>query len=705
MKRLFFVSLCIFAWALPLCALGKKVEEKPQKTAPDINGAFIVEENSAGKLELRLTLDWNGIENPFDRRFALYRYAPATGQNSVYTFVSHLPFPQNKPNTTEVRDSSIVHGAEYHYQIFYTEDSSGYNVFERARSIPQNTIPANIIKAGGKEQTVIIPEARQGRQARPGIYVGLMSFSNDALDITKASVRGQESGTLLPLDTLRAKDALVSQFEGAYRLSESYGTSIYYALHKALVNISNSIEAGGVLPNKIDSIHIVVITDGYDNNSSDPKLERLRPLNPRLAISEAQRRGDDGGYPEFFKQRIFTPEGINNIPVTTWIFGIKNQDAPGDLPEDEFARLKAILNTQDINGSINEISNLQRELLIMLSKLDGREERTLVFAAMPALTSGEGITIKVGENVYIKAKVQIDGNRTYLSNIVSEPEKLLARPYTEIEYEEREGAKGYEFIVNGDYYSERTGVSVSGLVSVDSGADSLGGESFVNFNPYNYSTGRKTALVYFVIDNSRSLGGARVSLIRSLVSGAIEDLYTLNVQNERIAASFPMETPSASASQNSTPVDAGHGGLETANSGGHLQNGEASASNLNEGIRITNPAIPSRNTKWSVEFTAFVQKFTDENTPWRTKTSNVSPLNAGAADLGWYIQTGAYRDSAGAAEAKRILESAGFTGVHIYEGTDDAGKLYKVHIGAFDDAHINTALAEIRVIWRSLRKH
>ena len=262
--------------------------------------------------------------------------------------------------------------------------------------------------------------------AANGIYVGIIAFSNDAGDITIKKINGTEAGALLPLDTHRSKDALIKQFENSYRLSSSRGTSIYYALHKAIVNISDNIRAGGVLPKEIHSINIVVITDGYDNNSASPELTPLNPVNPAYRIAESQRQSGGAGYTEFFQRNVFVQQGIEGIPVTTWIFGIKDANTPEELPESEFDRLKIILNTNNATSAISDVENLQNDLSKILVNLDMLSDLTHVFAAMQALTNNAKVTIKIDESASVTGTVQFVNGKAYLINVQSSPPELLA---------------------------------------------------------------------------------------------------------------------------------------------------------------------------------------------------------------------------------------------------------------------------------------
>ena len=72
--------------------------------------------------------------------------------------------------------------------------------------------------------------------------------------------------------------------------------------------------------------------------------------------------------------------------------------------------------------------------------------------------------------------------------------------------------------------------------------------------------------------------------------------------------------------------------------------------------------------------------------------------------FGWYIQIGAYSQKANAEKVKDLLEQAGFKGVWVYstEASGGTKELHKVHIGPYDDEHIQQAMNTIRTVWINL---
>ncbi|MDR0538928.1 MAG: SPOR domain-containing protein [Spirochaetaceae bacterium] len=683
MKKLLWTAVCFFMVMAPLCAMGKKAPEITSGISlPKAVVAALAGRDSNSKDEVRISINWAGVANPFERRYALYRSSYPMAQESagktsvvpeMYRFVTFLQLPQSGSVYTTVTDATVEPGSRYYYQIFYTpasfagetnatpENMEILNADKLPKYIqPKSVKPFLVAVNPLPPPPVPVPVLPREPPAPPpaassGIYVGLMAFSNNAINITKKNIHGTEQGTLLPLDTYHAKDMLMNQFEAAYRLSESYGTSIYYALYRAVENITANMNEKGTLPNDIQSINIVIITDGYDNNSYTPDLNMPASFN--------------------------VPKEINGVPLTTWIFGITSAEQPNELPEHEFVRLKSILNSSDANSAIGDVSNLEQELVKVLDNLYTANVKTHIFAALPTLSNGARITIKIDENAFIKAKVFISGGITSLTDVTCNPPELLAQNPAAIMYKEAEGVKGYEFILNGDYYTKNSGRSIPNLISLDADTSRISGEAFVNFSPFNFSLERKSALVYFVVDNSKSLGEKNTGIVRNSVTKTIEQLFARTISGEsgaiqNTARSTPVKAPQIEAPQ----------------------------------TLIRNPPVPPRDSAWPPAFTLMVRKVKDAekdtDLPWRIKTSNTSPLNEGASDFGWYIQIGAYNERETAIAVKKTLEAAGFNGVQIYaapKGASGKDTFYKVHIGVYDDAHINAALSEIKIIWRSIR--
>ncbi|MDR2521634.1 MAG: hypothetical protein LBC72_03650 [Spirochaetaceae bacterium] len=698
MKKLFL--LFVLAVSAPcLFAVGKK--------APDISAAVFAAAppQTAGANvvhggEVRLIINWERVDKPFGYTYALYRARQPQEQTppEIYYFVQFLPLPDSGSVVSYVFDGELQGGGdEYWYQIFYSP--AGFSADESGQSapIPVRAIPAHVNPKKLQPARVAVPVFAPPSPAAPtaqtaatapppaGLYTGILTFADGLEYVTKKNVQGAERGTLAPLASRDALRTLLARFEAAYRPSQA-GAASGGGPEAALEQAARTIAAmarDSELPRAIDSIDLVLITG-----------------SPAHAPAEGAASG------------AALRELASTAPLTVWLFGVEDGESAPRFSEAGWNRLRERFGAYGAEGVAGNVPRIEQDLANIALEMERRGAQTHLFAAMPPLPDGARVTIHVGTAGVISALVRQADGESALTAISAEPPALLLYnsgtvPYGESAYAgmhiEKEAHKGYEFILNGNFYDGVEGVSQAGRISADGAA--LDGEaSFINLNPYKAQDGQKTRLVYFVVDNSAALGEAALDGIRGAVCRAIEELYARFVAGERppaTAARPPAPaTPPAPAAQ---PAPASPPPAESAAAP--------------PAARVTNPPVPQRRgARWPADFAAFVRKFDEDKLPWRTKTSNNSPLASArsgpaAGDFGWYIQIGAYADHKSAEAVRVLLEAAGFSGVFIYQTVPDtaaeksgvATALYKVHIGAYDDAHIQEALRQTRGIWQDIR--
>lgn len=673
-----------FCAGVQLFALGGK--------APEISGGYFLPKSDVlsdaySKDEIRVTVDWSRARRPFDYKYALYRGAlpqRAGGENGgsispeVYKFVCFLPLPQPGSRVSSAADSGIKSGERYFYQIFYSslEAATGVDGEGDAASIYVSKIHKDVYPKKINPYIIDSPSPQplssvKKSGAPGGIYVGIISFSDGAFDVTQKNIYGEQTGALIALETQRAKDAVINQFNSAYRGYSSARAALYYALHKAVVNISDAMETGGLLPDDIDSINIAVITGGSDLGSTDANLPPVKSKSGKFAISEARRNGAYGGYPEFLRE-IFS-SGVNGVPVSLWRYGVPGGDfnesgaAEGDLFSVSGNHFR-VMETGALPAALEEIP----------AALERLNSQTLVFASLPSVADGVRVAIRADEKTgaVIEGVVREENGAMCFTEASSTPPGLLSglpesRSFKPIS---REGGVGYEFILNGSYYEGKTAESQSDCVFIQGGGSPLGGGSFVNFNRNPSFSERKTHIVYFVVDESKRLNESKAEGIKKAVFYAVQRLFDLNASFASASSEeiWPEEWLDSSLSVAAPPRTA-----------------------------IRNP--PSlQNAMWTEDFIRLVKNSASQETPWLPppKISAEGSLEE-AGELGFYVQIAAFRNEEAAQTLRRVMETNGFVSVNVYA----SGISHKVQIGPFNEkTAAEKTLQDLLGIWEFIRK-
>ncbi|MDR0909633.1 MAG: hypothetical protein LBM77_07685 [Spirochaetaceae bacterium] len=152
------------------------------------------------------------------------------------------------------------------------------------------------------------PEASTGVKtaASPetGVYVGVISFASDAKDITNGPIYLDSEGY----------QNLISILDKDYVKTNTEGTSLYYAVHLAMADMSSDASA---LPGNLESANILTFTDGLDNNSTSLGLSPLEGQDFRGKQASE--------YLSYIKNQI-ADRKINGVHLTSFSAGVQGID-------------------------------------------------------------------------------------------------------------------------------------------------------------------------------------------------------------------------------------------------------------------------------------------------------------------------------------------------------------------------------------------
>ncbi|MDR2534771.1 MAG: VWA domain-containing protein [Treponema sp.] len=228
-----------------------------------------------------------------------------------------------------------------------------------------------------------------------GVYIGIISFAPDAEDIT--------GGAPVLLDD-EGYDKLQSILDEKYTRSNYQGTSIYYAIHLALANLSSHIKQ---FPRQLETVNILTFTDGLDNGSTSPVL---RPLESKTFTG---RQTDD--YLAYIKTELIN-RTIGEKRITAFSVGVRGNDV-SDLRRFT-SSLMAIANDPDNFYELTDFSQLDQKFLDIANSLKATTyDRTFVITT-PATPGGTKIKMTFDIPYGVYDSVSAEQSTRYLEGII-----------------------------------------------------------------------------------------------------------------------------------------------------------------------------------------------------------------------------------------------------------------------------------------------
>jgi hypothetical protein len=368
--------------------------------------------------------------------------------------------------------------------------------------------------------------------AKSGVYVGIISFAANAEDIT--------GGEPIYLDS-EGKDKLSEILDNDYQKASVQGTALYYAVHKALANLSQNQSK---FPSDVDSVNLLTFTDGLDNNSTSVALEPI----------ETEDFGEKfaSDYLAYDKEQIANRE-VAGRSITAYTTGVKGVDvsdsdsftaALQNLASDE-ANYFELTNFDQANVKFTDIAN---DLTVLTKKVTF----TVKTPSYPIGTKVR-ITFDVPENS--NAAEDAEGSQNYLEGEVA----VKSRKYilTNITYGGDVSCSTVpaDTSVNGAMDGTEVGYTFVDLKGFDPDANNgaavkqwsmnRGATTWQVNSEYTVDgstetiTNYKSVVVYLVLDSSTSLSDDDISGVRGAAKEFIQTIYdkTQETQETPIAES------------------------------------------------------------------------------------------------------------------------------------------------------------------------
>jgi hypothetical protein len=359
-------------------------------------------------------------------------------------------------------------------------------------------------KAGGTNIPGATPLAE-------GVYIGILSFDASINPIASSPVLLDAAG----------KITLQNAIDTSYARAADDGTLLYYGVHKAL-NTMKGLES--VLPTNARSYNIITFTDGLDVGSTDPELWRQEPLDGQDFT------GNGTGYLTWLNSRLESTR-IKNFPVTASAYGIAGTDVGNQAT---FASNLAKLVTASGESSTSiSFSQLSEKFGAIASSLDVTTTSSSFDLKLRPPTQGNGTLIRM---TFDSGVTNPDSSQVYFTGAYNY--NAGAYTLTNIEYH---GITGSVISITGsrsgmgpinyhfDNFSLTSGAQITPAYIqqwIKGPNDSWNRNSeYDQSNTVTSSTTKSSAVIYLVLDSSKSLNESQIASIRNAAKNFIDVLY------------------------------------------------------------------------------------------------------------------------------------------------------------------------------------
>jgi hypothetical protein len=346
----------------------------------------------------------------------------------------------------------------------------------------------------------------------PGIYVGILSFDSDVTPLIQEERKDADNGKSNFIALNGGEDTILRALDAYNRPSPQDGpdgAALFYAVHRAIADLTNAHTK--LIPKDIDSIYIVTITDSYDNASANTKTLNEDGFPGGLKTTTEQRR-DEAGYSAFIKHNLLeTP--IPGIPLHAYSLGLGTAWR---------AHLESIASNPAVEYvTYGNMGAVKKKLSEITKKIKRADNQMILSAVLRPPFDGTRFRFQIDEkqpNYYIDGTVIYQDGKPTITNITSEP-KTLYEPLSlqAITEGSPEGSSAYsfDFTINGDKFLDG---NPGKLYHINQYGQILGIDTDAQLFVHNKtSLERKSVVVYFLLDNSKSMENNKREIRDSLI--------------------------------------------------------------------------------------------------------------------------------------------------------------------------------------------
>ena len=458
-----------------------------------------------------LSVEWREILHIYDGKESSFSHEFTVSQftNTIYTVTfnsgssgSLVPSQSVNKNTPVTRPANPTRTG-YNFTGWYTNSTA------TARYDFNTPVTGNITLYAGWYQA-----------GEEGIYVGIIKFANTAEQLTS-------SGPVL-LNSTTSRNTLTSALTTNYSRATAAGTSMFYAVHKALENLKAN-EFG--YPTNLDSVNVITFTGGLDSISDGLSLQ------PGYTI-EGESFNTPDEYANYIKGEIAN-RTIAGKPVTAYSVGVLGNYNTASFQ----SNLEAIASPgkaglTDFSAVQSTFGNIAEGLSITSTRTDFTMFTTLLTngsrVRMTFDVTGTNPASMAVSQRYIEGTISRSGNVYTLTNIIygggiSSDAGIGPLNGTV-------SGTQLEFVFNNitifDSGTEET-ISYSPQANQTKQWYTTGASSTWNYNDAESVSAssstttveRRSAIIYLVLDCSRSLTESQIGDIKTAAINFINSIY------------------------------------------------------------------------------------------------------------------------------------------------------------------------------------
>ncbi|MDR1398919.1 MAG: hypothetical protein LBJ41_03245 [Treponema sp.] len=358
-----------------------------------------------------------------------------------------------------------------------------------------------------------------------GIYISILGFDQAVHEIAAPTLLNSTS-----------RDALKDKMDTLYTKSTNNGTLLYYSVHKALNAI---VDMDLRLPDNTQSINIITFTDGVDVGSISPILWGNSPLAGFDFYDDVT--GDE--YLTWIHEQLAHTEVKNNF-ITASAYGVAGDDINASdmaIFENNMASLATQSGEHSTSIQFNELSAKFGEIATGLNVMNTNTSFNLLLTPP---SGGNGTIFKMTfDNIqdadssteWFTGEYRYSGGTYTLSNL---------------QYAGIASGEGYSPLPSSltgtvvgseiQYYFDSlnlSGIPLTERTNVQQWFKNPGASDWQHLVEYDKgdaassTTEQKTAVIYLILDSSKSLSESNAAEIRQAAKDFIDAVYQRYEEN------------------------------------------------------------------------------------------------------------------------------------------------------------------------------
>jgi len=420
------------------------------------------------------------------------------------------------------------------------EPSVGYDLFPFSRyEFYSGRVNAGLAVGyafgDGKPASVPRPAA-QSKKPQDGIYIGIITFGPNAVDITNGPIYLDRNGF----------DTLNELLEKEYKKDSTPGTALYYAAQLALANMK---KAESKLPT-LQSVTMFTFTDGIEISSTGGSLKEID--DPANRSGTVFRRSAANVYPNFLRGEVNAQingmpnnnrRRINNGEVEAYIAAVQGDDVTDLIAFNTGLDVLSTANIPRYRNTGGSFAELERMFVNIAGEIVNSSTVSTFNMITPEYAPGVKVRMTFGgettaaqardAQLYIEGTVTVISNEYWLTDVKYGDIETSAG--TRVRGTSRGSLVVYEFPQFSGFNINRTQAQLVPVLKqwmMNEGSSVWQPNSEYLFDPNTMrSIKRNNALVYLVLDKSTSINDDNIPEVRSASRSFISILYEAYNQN------------------------------------------------------------------------------------------------------------------------------------------------------------------------------